>query len=331
MSATSHETPVAGPVDRIPPSVATLGEVLGLMRRHRVLIVASTLLCGIAFAASTLLTPKTYTASASFILSAGGGDRARLGNVAAQFGISLAQGADPARSPDFYADLLTSRAILESVVSAPMAIDGRTTTLAALYADRDTVASRAVREAVVKLRDHITVRMETQTGLVSLAVSDRSPNLAERIASQLLETLNRFNMTVRRSQATAEREFITQQLGSARADLAAAEAALQSFLSANRVYQNSPELTLRRSRLEREISLRQQIYESLSQSLEQARIDEVRDTPVITIIDRPAAAIHADSRGLSSRLLIGLILGALGGTLLAFGMDYYRGAVFSPL
>jgi uncharacterized protein involved in exopolysaccharide biosynthesis len=54
---------------------------------------------------------------------------------------------------------------------------------------------------------------------------------------------------------------------------------MQAFLQANRQWANSPDLTFQHDRLERDIALRQQVYTTLVQSFEQARISEVRDTP----------------------------------------------------
>jgi hypothetical protein len=54
---------------------------------------------------------------------------------------------------------------------------------------------------------------------------------------------------------------------------------------------------------------------ALAQSYEQARIDEVRDTPVITVVDRPEFSI----RRARSRLLDAIVWALVGG-LFAFGL-----------
>ncbi len=40
-------------------------------------------------------------------------------------------------------------------------------------------------------------------------------------------------------------------------------------------------------RLERPVSMRQELVTAMAQAYEQARVDEVRNTPVITVIDQP--------------------------------------------
>ena len=46
-------------------------------------------------------------------------------------------------------------------------------------------------------------------------------------------------------------------------------------------------LTLDYARLQRRVELGQQVYSTLALSYEQARIDEVRNTPLLILIDRP--------------------------------------------
>ncbi len=78
----------------------------------------------------------------------------------------------------------------------------------------------------------------------------------------------------------------------------AAEDTLEKFLQTNRQLENSPQLSFQRDRLQREAGRQQQMMLGLVQQYEDARIREVRDTPVITVIERPVLAASADSRQL---------------------------------
>jgi uncharacterized protein involved in exopolysaccharide biosynthesis len=62
----------------------------------------------------------------------------------------------------------------------------------------------------------------------------------------------------------------------------------------------------------------------LAQNFEQARIDEVRDIPVITIVEAPEPPALPDSRMLLLRGLLALVAGALLGALLAFFLTFVR-------
>lgn len=98
---------------------------------------------------------------------------------------------------------------------------------------------------------------------------------------------------------------------------------MQAFLQANRQWENSPDLTFQHDRLDRDISLRQQVYTTLVQSFEQARIAEVRDTPVITVLQAPYLP-GRDSRRIALIGIVGLGLGAMAGLVLAFIVEAVR-------
>jgi uncharacterized protein involved in exopolysaccharide biosynthesis len=67
--------------------------------------------------------------------------------------------------------------------------------------------------------------------------------------------------------------------------------------------------------------MRQQIYTAIAQALEQAKIEEVRDLPTISVIDRPEAALSPERPLAIRRSLLGLIAGLLVGIVLAFVLE----------
>ena len=99
---------------------------------------------------------------------------------------------------------------------------------------------------------------------------------------------------------------------------------MQEFLQANRRFEDSPELTFQRERLQREISRQQQVYTALAQSFEQARIAEVRDTPVITVLQSPFLPPGPDDRSLLLAVALGVVLGGMAGVVLAFVVEAVR-------
>ncbi len=125
----------------------------------------------------------------------------------------------------------------------------------------------------------------------------------------------------RQGQAAAERKFVERRLAAAGSDLRAAEDRLQNFLQTNREFARSSELSFQRERLQRDVNLQQQVFTSLTQSLEEVRIREVRDTPVITIVEPPSVKSIPESRRPVPYTVLGLFMGAFVGALLAFTSD----------
>lgn len=302
------DSPAGGP---------TLAALVSVLLQHRRKVVAASLLVPLALLAVLLLRDRTYTTSVTF-LPQGKRPPANLASLALQLGVNMPSGMDAAQSPAFYADLVRSRVILSQLAdgSYPLGADStRRVWLAdALEVDDDRSAAWRRDEAMRELaREVLSVSSSPRTGVVQFAVVTTSAHLSYALSQEVLRAVSRFNQEIRQSQASAEREFTERRLQQARSELAAAESALEDFDRVNRVAV-SPTLALRRQRLEREVSLRTEVYTTLAQSYEQARIEEVRDTPVLTLIDAPEVAVRPNPRGVvfgaAGGLVLGLLLGA---------------------
>ena len=129
------------------------------------------------------------------------------------------------------------------------------------------------------------------------------------MTAKLLELLNDYNLEARQTRAREESRFISGRMTEAQGEVRAAEDALERFLRQNRDFRNSPELTFQHDRLQRQVTARQEVYASLLRAQEQARIDGMRDTPVLQIIDAPAGTSQPQSRKVVLRTLVAFMLG----------------------
>jgi uncharacterized protein involved in exopolysaccharide biosynthesis len=298
-----------------------------LWQRRWVILLAA--LATAAFTAVQVLrAPRTYTSNASLILDAGGrGGSSNISGIASQFGIAIG-GNEGWQSPGFYIDLLQTRELLGRVALQsycdPCGARARYQPLTALLGvtGRDSV-ERADR-AVEQLRRLVKAGV-SKSGIINVSATMESPALAQQVARGVLDNLSRFNVESRQSQAAAERRFAEQRLTEVQGELRTAEARMQNFLESNRMA-NSPELIIQHGRLQQEIDLKQQLYLTLARSYEQAKIDEVRDTPTVTVIDQPSYPLRPDSRGLLVKLAFSLVYGAALGAILvlAYALWAYR-------
>lgn len=309
--------PDSGPVE-LP--VSGLVDVLLRHRRHAlvppVIAVAAVL-------ALTLMQARFYTSTASFMPQTRSAPAA-LSGLAAQLGVAL-PAAEATRSPAFYADLLRTRQLLTRVVDAR---SSDAMLIERLARSGRTPALRR-EDAVRRLRNLMTVDLVQRTGVIRVAVRAPGPVLARDIVVRLIDELNTFNLDVRRSQASAERQFTEQRVAQIRQELRDAEDRLQTFLQRNREFASSPQLRFEQDRLAREVAMRQQLYTSLSQAHEQAKIDEIRDTPVIVVVEGPEAPVKPDSRGLLRKGFLALLGGLVLGTALAFAKEHLAGPAAS--
>ena len=290
---------------------------LTLLRTYRIWLAAPLVLM-LLMSVYLLIRPTRYTASAAFIVQGGSTIPSGIGALAAQFGAGGVLG-DASESPEFYADLLTSDAFLRELVTAPLAVSGSpgdSITMSAIYASNEVDAGVAQEKAVEQLRDHLAVSVGAATGVVTVSATTSQPYVSAQLIARALESLNRFNVDVRRTQASEERRFVEGRLDEAGRALRAGEDSLEVFLKRNREFRNSPTLTFDFERLQRMVAIRQSIFTGLAQTYEQVRASEVRNTPVIAIVGAPIVPPRADQRSWLLRLTlsgaIGLALGVFG-------------------
>lgn len=304
----------------------SLWEVLAVLLRRRGTIVGTTLLTGVAAFTIAHLMPLQYSTSASFRPQGSEASSSQLMALASQFGVNVPGAGGDEASPAFYAEILTSREILERAAADPYEVDGMGPVLLKdlLEIEAETEAIRD-KETIDWLREGaVSVGTGRETGTVNVTVTTEWPEVSKAIAERLLAEVARFNLETRQSQAASERAFIQERVEEAEAHLDTAEAALQAFLESNRQYDRSPLLLFRYEELSREVTLRSSVVTTLVQSLLQAEISEVRDTPVITVLQTPYLPPDNDPRRRVLSALVGLVLGGMLGIVLAFVVDAFR-------
>lgn len=311
-----------------PDDEISLVEIANVILRNWRVVVALPLALAIAFSLWPLFQDRTYAASASFIPQTserrGGGASA----LAQQFGISLGSEL-PGQSPQFYVDLLQSLPVLREAVESVYVVpsgeqNGEGATLIEIFDVEEEGPVPPWRKAVDELDSRISTSVALETGLVRLTVSTSHPDLSEQIAQRLLAILNEFNLEVRQNRAEEEGRFIAGRLAEAEAELLAAERGLQEFLRQNRQFENSPDLIFEHDRLQRQVSMRQEVYTSLLRSQEDARIDAVRDTPLLTILDHPAGAAEPEGRNIILRGILAFMFGLMIAVAAAFFIEFSR-------
>lgn len=291
-----------------------------ILLRNRWRIVRWMLVGGTLAALAAFTKPALYVASASFIPEGSEQSRSALAGLAGQFGVAFAS-ANQSQSPDFYSTLLTSRVLLRPIVRDTFAVQergGRRIALLDLFKIDGSSATRREEEGVLQLQKIVKPSIVKTTGVVEVTVATQWRSVSLAIANDLLTEVNEYNQRTRQGRAAAERKFVEGRLALAGSDLRAAEDRLEDFLMTNRQFTSSPDLTFQRDRLQRDVTLKQQVFTSLTQSYEEVRIREVHDTPVISVVETPSVPTLPEPRGRLVRVLFGLIFGALFGAFIAF-------------
>lgn len=296
------------PRKRLPGSLI---DIVNELLRGRRIIVLATLLLPAVMVGMALSSAQSYTASAAFMPQARRSSTAGISGIASQLGLSV--GTDAGNPVPLYADLLRSRAILGAVAARTYTLrDGDAVVTGPLETVLHVTAPRPElkREyTIAALRNAIRVIPDPKTGIIRVSVDGPDPELARALVANMLEELSRFNLETRQSQAKAERVFAERRLQEIRGELSVAEDRQEQFFRENREYRNSPQLLITAQRLERDVSFRQQLFAGYAQAYEQAKVDEVRDTPVISVIEPPERSFVPNRRYIIVKGLTGIIVG----------------------
>jgi len=258
------------------------------------LAVAGALLGGLG----SLLSPKKYETHTSFISVGSASIRlpaglAGLAGVAQSAGlaISLGGGESQPLSPYFFGDLVTSDALLMQLAVAPFrqpnAADGRTAPLGELLHVGGRSQTDSLVRAVKRLRRAFTVEIQSRTGVVTVTFTNHDPDLAKAVVERLTELLNNFVRHDLQTRAGDQRRFLETRVAAQRDSMLVRQQLLRQFLETNRDYRNSPTLVFREAQLRQELEFQQELGISLARSLEEARLNELRDIPVLSVIDHP--------------------------------------------
>jgi uncharacterized protein involved in exopolysaccharide biosynthesis len=260
-----------------------------LLSRPR-LVFGLPLLAAALTSIAVLLIRPTYAATASFVAESGVQSRlpAGLTGLASQFGVNVA--GEASRSPAFYADLLRSREILSEVLTSKIAgpQSGDSITVYSLYRITGSSAERRLDEGIKALRTSITLAVDQRTDVVRVTLEAPYAVAARDVLQLLLDRLADFNVHTRQSTAGERRKFIEGRVATTEQQLRAAEESLRAFYERNRQWQSSPQLRFEEQQLNRQVAVQQELYLNLRREYETARIEEVNNTPILTIIDHPA-------------------------------------------
>jgi uncharacterized protein involved in exopolysaccharide biosynthesis len=268
-----------------------------------------------------LLSQRQFVSSAIFIPEGSdGGSTSGLAMAASQFGIRIPTSGG-SWGPPVYVELLKSRVLLD-----PIAIDtvvvaeegGRRAALMDLLEVNAPSVPRRTELTVQALKSVVTAVEDKRLGAVRVSVTTAWPSVSLALAQQLVAGVSQFILKAKKSQAAAERQFVEAQADAAEHALREAENRLQQFSQENRVINGSPGLSFQHDRLQRDMTLRQQIFSTLSQSREDARIREVRDTPVVTVLESPQLPVVGEARNTVKKALLGGFAGLVLGALLSF-------------
>jgi uncharacterized protein involved in exopolysaccharide biosynthesis len=289
--------------------------LLAILIRNSRFVLGLPLAAAVVAIAVTWVIPPGFTAGASFVAesdtrsSVGGA----LGQLGGELGLLLPQTSPSV--PLYYAEVLRGETVLRSVVNALFVhqTGSDSVTLGTMLLGRVPSTPSDTKRAVQKLRDRLSVDVDRVTGVVHFTVTLPDSKATLDAVEMLLKLVNDHNLRRRQEHAQAEGQFLQARIERADSDLVRAEDAMAEFLKKNRQLANAPDLQYEQQRLLRQLSLRQQLYVSLTQTLETNRVTALRTTPTLAVVEPSGNVATRAPRQTLRYAALALVLGAFFG------------------
>ncbi len=230
------------------------------------------------------------------------------------------------KSPSvLYPEILTSRTLMEKVLSRKYS-----------YSDGGQIIERDLYKyfktdnldlAYKYLQLNSNVSYDKKTGIVTVSVTTKNPDLSAQVANYFVECLDDFNRYQRQTGAGMNRDFIEQRIEEAGRDLRQAEENLKQFRESNLNYYRStdPELLMMHDRLLREVEVKTQVYLTLVQQHEISTIQAKKEIPIVQILDRARPPSLKTGPARVKTTVLGLLAGIIISSLLVIADERWRG------
>ena len=179
-----------------------------------------------------------------------------------------------------------------------------------------------ISDAVNKLNDEILAFDQDPKSTFSvIKVTAEDPIFAKELADVVLAELEALNRYFKSETVSEKNTFIENRIASVEGDLEKSEQALKDFNERNRQI-SSPALQLEQERLDRDVEVPKGIYLTLKQQLELAKIEEVQETSVVQVLDRPTVPFSPSNKNLLLSVILSFILGGGLGVMIGFIRSY---------
>lgn len=261
----------------------------------------------------SLLLPNYYRSTAILLPETEKSKLPSLGNLsdlASMAGINTGEGS----LVKLYPRIIVSESVLKNVIYAQYYSRKMKDSVNLIqFWDLDDKTPELIYEKALKaLRDQLEVGMDNKTFVVTIAIETKESQVSADIVNKITQELDSFIRTKRITNASEQRKWIEGRLSEVRSDLGKSENTLKEFREKNRRVSDSPQLLLEQERIVREVQINATLYTELKKQYELVKIEEIKNIPIINIMDAGRAAARKEWPKRSIIVLTVFFLSAIG-------------------
>lgn len=303
-------------------------EIVQILWKKKLLIFLSVLFCSSIALFYAFTEEEVFTTSTIFITKTKNNTKSNLTNLASLAGLSISSSVDTDPS-DYLDKVIQDQYFLSNILNRKWFYKNDSLLLDKIWGLKKDTSKENWEYKYEKLKLNyirkngiLNIIKDKKTGILTLTVNMPDPKLAYEMNVFTLNNLSNYIRNSIQSQIKEKRYFIEKRIQEVKCNLEASENALALFKERN-IMSTSPKVVLEEIRLNRNVTLNQELYIQLQKQYELALIEEKDDQALIQIIKNPEIPLQRSKPDRKKILLIGTILGLMAG-----GVFVY---IFKPL
>ncbi|MDA3861550.1 MAG: hypothetical protein PF445_10020 [Melioribacteraceae bacterium] len=215
-----------------------------------------------------------------------------LSGLAAMAGVSVGDAAPT----EIYEKLLMSESVIKDIVMQKYATEEYEDSINLIdyfeiEANEDLSLELQKRAQFLAMMSSLTkgrikTEVDRMTKVLTISVTMPEAKLSADVTNRLVSALDNYVTIDRQSTAREQSQYLNKRLSNVKDTLNTFENDLLVFTENNRTIGTSPRLILEQARIKRKIEITQEIFLSLTTQYEITKLEEVKDTPVLNIMER---------------------------------------------
>ena len=229
--------------------------------------------------------------------------------LVSQFGVSLPNLSSEKKWA--YSEIIKSRIFAKKIIQSSFHDDKKgKRKLLDIFIERDVLPdSSRINLGIQLYMDMVDIQENIKTGVFTITTRSNEGALSAKVNKKIIEELDLHQKRFNKQKTSKARKFIEERIIDTYSELELAENKLKDFLDRNRRIDNSPSLQLAQERLTREVTVINGVYTTLKQQLESTKIEEVKDSDYIIVIDPPNYPEHPFSPNKLFLLVTAIFIG----------------------
>ncbi len=212
-----------------------------------------------------------------------------------------------------YPDIVLSRRILEPLLTKKFLTNQSKDSMMLIELldyefdkEEENWYEETLQEALKEMQKSILeVSVDKRTSLVTISANiPYDSKIASDVTNYLAAQLGYYSREVKNTQANEQYIFLEKRNTEIENDLKISEEKLKRFEEHNRTILSSPTLLLEELRLKRAVELNQAVFIELRKQLEFVKLEIIKDTPILNVLDIAIAPAKKDK---PKRIIITLI------------------------